>query len=528
MESAISRLRVFLLVLFVLWTYQSTQLLEHHVPTPPLETIPVIQQAADLGPTTGNTSRIAEEPSLTLEELSKQAPIVYESEQVPIVHDGSVISMKVLGNKFFKALSDVSDQWETLAAARDKNSSLDETMLDDTARTLAVLALKVATEFLLHPFPALPGNIAPPDVSINCSNVNYATALTGQLDNANKTIIDMVLFGFDVELLEIRLLEYYDLVDKFLVVEQTTNLKGVPKPKLLVPHLLKGRLARFQGKIDYLPLNMSHIDVQTINNDSWTIERHLRDLTGEYVKKNYRNSGGGDSSTGNNDVFVIQNDGDEIPSRTAMAHFQRCELQNKEEEVRFPAFSLKRNAAWVQKTGRMDFFGLLRTSPLGKYIWAPGPAIIPLSSFHPIDFRQHPHKPCRHMGLGSANHFSDPSHPVSNFVKKFSTSDSTTRWEESTKQFWDKAKLGQLSYFDIRSLNFMCHRSTGSYPWISLETLDEASQQTVVASLPWVLRLPGSKRYGWLYHEFDFVHEERLFHDCVCKKDIGLCLRLGV
>ena len=44
------------------------------------------------------------------------------------------------------------------------------------------------------------------------------------------TIIDFVPFGYDVDLLEIRLLENYDAVDVFVIYETMFTQRGIRKP----------------------------------------------------------------------------------------------------------------------------------------------------------------------------------------------------------------------------------------------------------------------------------------------------------
>jgi hypothetical protein len=94
-----------------------------------------------------------------------------------------------------------------------------------------------ARYLILEPRAALQ-SIVPPVVDIDCDDPLYTGVLTGNTATQEKYMIDIVPFGFDVDYLEIRLMEYFDLVDKFVSIEQSTSFKGVPK-KILIPELLE-------------------------------------------------------------------------------------------------------------------------------------------------------------------------------------------------------------------------------------------------------------------------------------------------
>jgi hypothetical protein len=237
---------------------------------------------------------------------------------------------------------------------------------------------------------------------LNCKNSDYNLVFTGNKESNPKYIIDVVLFGFDMDLLEIRLMEKFHLVDLFIICEQDATHQGVRKPFLFEKLSKTERFKNFLPKIKYVK---QKIDVGTkMGHMDWTIERMLRQAPIDHLKnlKDVTNA------------FVIQNDGDELILHNALYHFKNCEIkEHVKERVYFPATYFKRNIAWLK--GTSDLLGLKDSTheELNGYLWRPGPTISPLEEVLKAGFtlRHHGgpladrHKNI-HMNLGSAIHIS--------------------------------------------------------------------------------------------------------------------------
>ena len=61
---------------------------------------------------------------------------------------------------------------------------------------------------------------------LHCADKRYSTALTGQQLSKPRVIVDFIPFGYDVDKLELRLLENYDIVDAFVIYESTLTQTG--------------------------------------------------------------------------------------------------------------------------------------------------------------------------------------------------------------------------------------------------------------------------------------------------------------
>jgi hypothetical protein len=359
----------------------------------------------------------------------------------------------------------------------------------------------IAARYLvLEPRAALE-SILPPVVDIDCEDPLYARVLTGNAATREKYIIDIVAFGFDVDYLEIRLMEYFDFVDKFVIIEQSTTHKGVPK-NFLLPQLLESdRFSRFKSKIEYV---RDVIPREILDNlKQWTIEQRIRTLPVEHLRNTMPAS--------TTDAFVIQNDGDEFITRRVMAHFKSCESR-PHFPIYAPALSFKRNAAWLQETYDMRNMPIHNMSldVLRNVLWRPAPVIIPyddvLKAGSTEAFRSNTNARAPNFGLGAANHLSSPSHPILSLLKTLSTGDSTAH--KFSPEFWPMVRDGTVSELDIEVELFQC-TMTGQYRLIHVDQLGPWVRTFVVNHLPWVVR-ENPSRYPWLYSPTLFDEEREL------------------
>ena len=93
--------------------------------------------------------------------------------------------------------------------------------------------IRALTPWILSP-PAYPSHpifplVLPPLPPLNCGQSRYAHVLTGQPLSQPRIIVDFIPFGYDIDKLELRLYEYYDLVDAFVVYESPKTHGGTDK-----------------------------------------------------------------------------------------------------------------------------------------------------------------------------------------------------------------------------------------------------------------------------------------------------------
>ena len=90
----------------------------------------------------------------------------------------------------------------------------------------------------------------------NCSNSKFSKFLTGNARFSSANLIDVIIFGYELLTLEIRLYELYETVDEFVIFETNVTFKKLPKPFFFLHN--KNRFKKFLNKITLIsPFNIT-------------------------------------------------------------------------------------------------------------------------------------------------------------------------------------------------------------------------------------------------------------------------------
>jgi hypothetical protein len=115
--------------------------------------------------------------------------------------------------------------------------------------------------------------------TLNCSNPIYSKFLYGTQRNSSTKIVDILMFGYELLLLEIRLYELYDVVDEIIIFESNVTFKKLPKELFFSKNIQ--RFTKFLEKITLItPFNITRF-----NNDGSVkikIEIHNDDILEEF------------------------------------------------------------------------------------------------------------------------------------------------------------------------------------------------------------------------------------------------------
>lgn len=208
--------------------------------------------------------------------------------------------------------------------------------------------------------PAVPAaHLTPPEVSIDCKQSKYASVLTGKKRATPARILDFVPFGFELDLLEIRLHELAELVDVHVIVESTRTHRGSSKPLFLKRNA--ARFSHFADKIVDLTLNdtetarikpRSFDDLMDVlkakvdksfkpgaRTDQWELEEEIR----RWMWRRYIQDYG---QLDPNDL-LIHGDMDEIPSRELVAHLKHCDMSDVVDELNVVGDFYRMNFDWI-------------------------------------------------------------------------------------------------------------------------------------------------------------------------------------
>ncbi len=125
----------------------------------------------------------------------------------------------------------------------------------------------------------------------------FAIHIPLALKASEQQIYDCFIFFNELDILDIRLNELYDSVDKFVLVESIETFTGNLKPLYFDEN--RERYQKFMDKIVYIPLNE-----QIETNNPWDRERYQRDQILRGLKE-----------CSDRDIILVS-DVDEIPKKT--------------------------------------------------------------------------------------------------------------------------------------------------------------------------------------------------------------------
>lgn len=349
----------------------------------------------------------------------------------------------------------------------------------------------------------------PDQLQLDCTQSRYADALTGVPAETPSMIVDLVPIGYDIDLLEIHLLELYDVVDVFVLYESMHTQQGVHKPLYFNQSLsaTPARWSRFAEKIIYMtpqrpPTAAELAAARRPSGRSWYLENQMRNdpimqlRTSDHplaVKAR------GQAHT----ALFLQHDGDEIPAAAAVLHLKACE-RKPSGAYYFPCTSYKLNTQWLQRT--YDLAGLGRKwnphATLDNYLWKAAPVALRFRDVldaGTID-RGVVNAATPNLGPGAAVHFSSTAEPVGGWLKRVGVVEAFTS-TELPSMLIDQIMSGSVNETYLRML---------TDPWCNRDFHAVHVSTTGLAdflheSLPWAVRV-NPHRYPFVYPPKDALH----------------------
>eukprot|EP00440_Ansanella_granifera_P076128 gb/GFBE01082619.1/.p1 GENE.gb/GFBE01082619.1/~~gb/GFBE01082619.1/.p1 ORF type:complete len:647 (+),score=128.64 gb/GFBE01082619.1/:1-1941(+) len=242
--------------------------------------------------------------------------------------------------------------------------------------------------------------LRPKPPKVQCDHPRYKGVFTGRPLAKPRRIVDLVPFGFDLSLLEVRLLETADMVDLFVIseAENTEKPDGV-KPMFFNLAKEQPRFARFRNQILHLMFRKGFLKTHDLKR--WFLETRTRGWPAACLQALlYANSGRrclkdgpephnkqgsndladlgvcGTSIDGNgprhavgpwgvpeglrlvqdglDDALIIQNDEDELISRDALWQLKHCELRSMQATITVPTTMHKLTLHWTFRSADMS------------------------------------------------------------------------------------------------------------------------------------------------------------------------------
>lgn len=187
-------------------------------------------------------------------------------------------------------------------------------------------------------------------------------------------VVDIVPFAYELDLLEIRLMELKDEVDLFVVFESTFTQRMARKP-LVLARQLEERFAQWRDRILYFVMDDSVLwrdygTGATLETQDWRNEATMRWFPWEMLTQALGPAAVNDSRT-----LYLHEDMDQIPSAEAVAHLKRCRWRAAVEAggdpellvtpVAMPGIHWATNFAWI----RRDVEPAMEAAPRTGYYW---------------------------------------------------------------------------------------------------------------------------------------------------------------
>lgn len=352
---------------------------------------------------------------------------------------------------------------------------------------------------------------------VDCSNPNYRTVFTGKtLSNFSRIIVDFIPFGYDIEKLEVRFYELYDVVDAFVLYESPLTQSGIDKPLFFSLLYNTTRFIKWKDKIIYLKgeeKELATFKKQTLRGMRypyrksllWSLERSMRsemirkfaeiDIATNHLKHKIMNN--------IDNVYATQNDADEIPSLMALLHIKHCEIIANVDAIYLPSLAFKGNFHWLQYIGpsgdttcsNVFLQTLLETTSdnidlndaareLQPFLWRSGPFLWPLTHFLRSNETLRRVTRCNHhMGLGSAVHMTSTAEPGEQLFKLFGVVESTPILPLGLIAAGRQARItvGIL-------MQELVHPWCAAYHTSTSRITNPLAREIVWTSIPWIVR----------------------------------------
>ena len=164
-----------------------------------------------------------------------------------------------------------------------------------------------------------------PEYAASTRCEDYPQTFHGERKRPAK-IAHMIQYGFETDILEIHLNEFYDIIDKFFIVESArTHFLNTPKP-FLWPILVKQpRFAKFTEKVVHIPLTEDILKNQKRNPLNIFSNEHTQERLRweKFLEWNEQNG-----NYFNDDDVIGFGDTDEIAGRHNIELLRKCQFNS--------------------------------------------------------------------------------------------------------------------------------------------------------------------------------------------------------
>eukprot|EP00301_Raphidiophrys_heterophryoidea_P027458 c9667_g1_i2.p1 GENE.c9667_g1_i2~~c9667_g1_i2.p1 ORF type:complete len:454 (+),score=91.93 c9667_g1_i2:494-1855(+) len=349
--------------------------------------------------------------------------------------------------------------------------------------TFAELFVNALTPWIIsEPAHDLLVSSRPQSLSYDCQSPRHSHVMNGKPLSDPRFIIDIVAVGYNIDMLEIRLLETFDIVDVFVFYESRVHPRGGNKPLYFDLVRNTPRFSRFSSKILYAtPPPSSNSNLGS-------------DFAINFIKDSATHPLLAPAFATPSRAYIIQNEAEEMINGEALLHFKHCELRRS---VLFPlgtgALSYKKTFHWLQTTHDMFFMTggtLYESMNLKDHVWLAGPTLMPLSMAQNAGNTHRHHEPQpfkNHLGIASAIDITWQAEPVQSWITLLHSiaEDNIDQFFSSTLLTAGRTHTITPSMIVSDSIKPWCDQA---YRMRHYQTLGPDSERVIRQSWPWAVR----------------------------------------
>ena len=367
----------------------------------------------------------------------------------------------------------------------------------------------------------------------NCADALYSDVLTSQRATVDQPslIVDFVPFGFDLDMLEVRLVENFDVVDAFVVYESTRTHHGHVKKAYFNETRFSGRWNAFESKL----LHFIGTDVELAELRQWVRkkekkgkgpfknlarcscfnERSMRMLpvlmfsrSGHPLAVSLRRA-----AASGRTVLALQNDADELVSLKVLHHLRLCQLRTSALPAYAPSTSYWMSFEWLRRTcpaprawgiecvSQLERSwakrGILSHDALSHHLHVHGPTVLDLARVLREGYLpryNQPHMP--DLGPGAAIHLSNVAEPVHTWLKSRHVLEGDSMRPSVPASVVQAVRARNVTPAILRgTLPPLCH--TNIHKAVHVSTFVHATRELLFDALPAVVRA-NPQRYPFM------------------------------
>eukprot|EP00808_Paulinella_micropora_P009329 g11837.t1 len=365
--------------------------------------------------------------------------------------------------------------------------------------------IQALTPYILAPHNLLSQRLVHPSrpeaLVLNCKEPKYEQMFNGEIRKVPAIIVDFIPFGWDLDLLEVRFLESYDLVDLFVVFESPYTQTGIKKPALFQASVKSTprRWKQFMDKVLYFLWEGSAAEVDSTRQQfqkgvqEWKLEHRMR----RDVVQLFRQSQDPRvlkilQAANNQTAYSIQADADEMPAGSSLLHLKHCETKIRPPFWTAPLL-FKYNFHWLQHTHERRNLGhrWVQAGFIPSVKWTEsmhhtGPCIeeLRLVVAKGETTRECPAEP--NFGPGGAWHLSSFGEPVNTWLKKLSVVDSTVH-QAIPERLVHAVRTKSVTAELLAGVSeVICYG--GSYDVHHVSEMDAPTSKLIYDTLPWAVK----------------------------------------